>query len=68
MKKFFVSKSDSNRVAFIKDAIQKIKPSNIYILCEKDRASVYSGIDALLKNNLKIIQIFILKCLELKKR
>jgi hypothetical protein len=48
MKKFFVSKSDANRVVFIKDAIEKINPSGVYILCEKDRASVYSGIDAVI--------------------
>lgn len=46
MKKFYVSKSDQKRVAFIQNAIQEIKPSTIFILVEKDRENVYEGIEA----------------------
>ena len=45
MKKFFVSKDDNNRVAFIEKTIQSINPSSIYILCEKDREYVYRHIE-----------------------
>ena len=48
MKKFFVSKSDTNRIAFIKKAIREIKPNKIHILCERDRKKLYEGIDALI--------------------
>jgi hypothetical protein len=43
MKKFFVSKSDLHRVAFIEKAVKKVKPTSMYILCEKQREAVYSG-------------------------
>lgn len=46
MKKFFVSKSDNNRVHFIKDSIKSIKPDNVYIICENERKQVYKDIDA----------------------
>lgn len=45
-KKFFVSKSDSAKVAFLERAIEDIRPSSIYILCEPSRKEVYKGIDA----------------------
>lgn len=48
MKKFLVSKSDKNKVDFIQKSIEKIKPDHVYILCEKERASVYSSIDAVI--------------------
>jgi hypothetical protein len=48
MKKFYVTKSDKSRVNFIRKSIEEINPSNIYILCEKDRAKVYEGIEALI--------------------
>lgn len=47
MKMFFVSKSDKNRLDYIKSAIDEIKPSNTYILAEKDRHHVYSCIKAI---------------------
>lgn len=48
MKKFLVSKSDENKVTFVKNAIDKINPDHVYILCEKERAFVYSSIDAVI--------------------
>lgn len=48
MKKFFVSKSDKNRVCFIKNVIKEIKPNNIFIICENERAKIYEGIEALI--------------------
>lgn len=44
-KKFFVSKSDENKLNFIKKAINKIKPSNVFILVEESRKAIYQGID-----------------------
>jgi hypothetical protein len=46
MKKFFVSKSDQAKVAFIKEAIEKVNPKNVFILAEKSRVYLFNGIDA----------------------
>ena len=47
MKKFFVTKSDKKRIAYIKKAFMKVRPSNLYIICDKDREDIYSDfIDA----------------------
>jgi hypothetical protein len=43
MKKFFVSKSDASRTAFIRKAVEEVRPTSLYILCEKSRAEVYAG-------------------------
>lgn len=48
MKKFFVSKSDKNRVSFIKKAINEINPDHVYILCEKERIGVFKDINAII--------------------
>jgi hypothetical protein len=48
MKKFFVSKSDSNKVKFLQNAISEIKPDVVYILCEDGRANIFDSIDAVI--------------------
>ncbi len=46
MKKFFVSKSDSSKVAFIKNAIDGVGPDHVYILCEGHRKHLFEDFDA----------------------
>lgn len=46
MKKFFVSKSDVNKVKFINDSINSINPDNVYILCEENRDAIFNSINA----------------------
>jgi len=48
MKKFFVSKTDENKVSFIKKSIDIIKPDYVYILCEKERMEVFNDINAVI--------------------
>ncbi|GHT33520.1 hypothetical protein FACS189434_07830 [Bacteroidia bacterium] len=47
MKKFLVSKNDETKRNFVEKAIAEIKPDNVYVLCEKDRQKVYTGIEAI---------------------
>lgn len=46
MKKFFVSKSDKNKIEYLKKAIETVKPDNVYILVENDRACIFKDINA----------------------
>jgi hypothetical protein len=46
MKKFFVSKSDVNKIEFLKNAILNVKPDIVYILCEPQRECVFNSINA----------------------
>jgi hypothetical protein len=44
MKKFFVTKSDASRVAFIQQAIASINPDHVFVLCEPERLPIYQNI------------------------
>ena len=46
MKKFFVSKNDKAKIDFLQKAIKQIKPSDVFIMCENDRASIFKDIEA----------------------
>jgi len=48
MKKFYVSKSDKNKVSFIKKSISEIKPDYVYILCEEHRKNIFDNINAII--------------------
>lgn len=45
LKHFFVSKSDEAKIKFINKYIKRVKPSNIFILCESDRKHLFQDID-----------------------
>lgn len=46
MKKFFVSKSDNNKVDFINQSIKDINPDYVYILCDNDRKDIFKDVNA----------------------
>lgn len=48
MKKFFVSKSDKNKLNFINNSIDKIKPEHVYVLCEPSRTQVFKSVKAVI--------------------
>lgn len=48
MKKFYVSKTDKNKINFISESIEKIKPDFVYIICEENRKEVFKDIKAII--------------------
>lgn len=44
-KKFYVSKSDKNKLSFVKKLIKKINPSSIYVLCEPSRSFLFEELN-----------------------
>lgn len=47
MKKFFVSKSDENKLNFINSSIKKVNPDYVYILCEDNRKHLFKDVESI---------------------